>query len=436
VAATTGIAFGVAPALTVSRVDLGAAFNDAGTTAPSGWRRHRLQSSLVIGEVMLALVLLVGAGLLIKTVMALRTVDRGFDPHDVLTLDVTFSGTGRDDTASIARVVENARQRLASVPGVAAAAVSRALPVEPSFTLSVDVDRPVLALAAWRSVSPGYFDVFRMPLRDGRAFTDRDTTGSTPVAIVNAAFAAKFWRTGSPVGSRIRIGANNGPTLSDVPRIVIGVVSDARDLDANRDPDPAVYVPLAQVSDAMTARNNRLFPLTWAVRTSGNPMPFAGAIERELRGATGLSVARIRSMEEIVAASTARAQSNMALLTTFAAVALLLAIIGLYGLMSYSVQQRTQEIGIRMALGAVPADVQSMILGQGLRLALTGVALGLGAALVLTRLMVNLVFGVKTWDPGVFAAVASLLCVVALAAAYIPARRATHVNPLVALTRP
>jgi putative ABC transport system permease protein len=435
VAAATGIAFGVVPALTVSRVDLGTAFTDAGTTTSGGWRRHRLQSALVVGEVMLALVLLVGAGLLIKTVMALRSVDRGFDPRGIVSLDVTFSGAGRDETASIVRVVENARQRIAAVPGVAVAAVSRALPVEPSFTLSVDVDRPVPALAAWRSISPRYFDVFRMPLRDGRAFTELDSAGAAPVAIVNAAFAAKFWRTGSPVGARIRIGANNGPALADVPRIIVGVVADARDLDANRDPDPAVYVPLAQVSDAMTARNNRLFPLTWAVRTSGNPMAFAGVVARELRGATGLSIARVRSMEEIVAASTARAQFNMALLTTFAGVALLLAIIGLYGLMSYSVQQRTQEIGIRMALGAASADVQSMVLGQGLRLALTGVALGVGAALVLTRLMVNLVFGVKTWDPGVFAAVASLLCAVALAAAYIPARRATRVNPLIALTR-
>ena len=436
VAVTTGVAFGVAPALSASRIDLGAAFKDAGSAAETGWRRHRLQSALVVGEIMLALVLLVGSGLLIKTVMALRSVDRGFDPRNVLTLDVTFSGAGRDDAASIAAVVENARQRLTSLARVETFAVSRALPVDPSFNLDVDVDGfPVRAVAGWRSISPRYFDVFRMTMLDGRVFSEFDTAGTAPVAIVNAAFARKFWRTGTPVGGRITIGAGAGREVADVPRIVVGVVADTREIDVNRPAEMAVYVPLAQVSDAMTARNNRLFPLTWAVRTSGDPHPLTGAIERELRSASGLSVARIRSMEEIVAASTERAAFSMTLLTAFALVSLVLAIIGLYGLMSYSVQQRTQEIGIRMALGAVPSDVQSMVLGQGLRLALSGVVLGAGAALVLTRLMVNLVFGVRTWDPGVFAAVAGLLCVVALAAAYIPARRATHVNPLVALAR-
>ena len=192
-----------------------------------------------------------------------------------------------------------------------------------------------------------------------------------------------------------------------------------------------VYVPLAQVSDAMTARNNRLFPLTWTVRADVEPRLLTGPVARELRDATGgLPVARARTMEEIVAGPARRAAFNVTLLSVFAGLALLLAVVGFYGLMSYSVQQRTQEIGIRIALGAVPSDVRTMVLAQGLRLAAAGIVLGVGAALLLTRVMVSLVFGIRTYDPAVFGGVALLLGVIALIAALVPAHRATRVNPV------
>jgi predicted lysophospholipase L1 biosynthesis ABC-type transport system permease subunit len=246
--------------------------------------------------------------------------------------------------------------------------------------------------------------------------------------------ARRYWQRHDPSRDHLKLGITAGPDYEDVFRNIVGIVDDIRDDAANRDPQPTVYVPLAQVSDRLTARVNGLSPLTWIVRTSGIPAMSTAAIEAELRSTSGgLPIARTRTMDAVVAGSMSRAAFSMTLLMVFASVALLLAIVGLYALMSHSVQQRTQEIGIRMALGAVPGDVRGLVLAQGLRLAGIGVAIGIAAALALTRLMVNLVFGVRTYDPGVFAAVVLLLTSVALLAAYIPARRATRVNPLDAL---
>ncbi len=432
----TGLLFGLLPALSSSRVNLSAAFKDAGSATEPGWRRQRTQAVLVTLEMTLALVLLVGAGLMIKTVTALRQVDRGFDPSRVLTLETSLSGTSFDTTDRVNQAVRNARQQLEGVGGVATFAASRALPLEPSFSLPFTIARrpvnaPFEGTVNWRSVTPGYFDVFRLTILRGRAFTDRDEIDGPPVVIVNQALARKYWQRNDPVGERITIGTGAGIEFRDVPRQIVGVVADARDAEANRNPAPMVYVPLAQVSDAMTARNNRLFPLTWVLRTEIDPRALGAVALREVRAATGgLPVARMRTMEEILAGPAKRAGFTMALLTGFAGIALLLAVTGLYGLMSYSVQQRTQEIGIRMALGAVPSDVRNLVLIDGLRVALAGVALGVGTALVLTRLMSSLVFGIRTYDPMVFAAVVILLTGVALAAAIVPAHRATRVSPL------
>jgi len=436
IALATGVLFGVLPALTTSRVDLSSAFKDAGTSAASGWRRHGTQSVLVVLEMALAIVLLVGCGLMVRTLAALREVDRGFDPRRVIALDTSLSGTSIQQSAALAGIVRNARDRLKSVPGVVVVAASRALPLEPAFALPFAIDRrsvnaPFEDTVVWRGISPGYFDVFRISVLRGRAFDEHDDANGLAVVIVNAALARRYWQANDPVGEKITIGTGAGPEFREGPRRIVGVVADPRDEEANRNAEPTVYVPLAQVSDAMTARNNRLFPLTWAVRTEIEPRLMRAPLEQELRAATGgLPVARARTMADVLAGPARRAAFHVTLMTAFAAVALLLAIIGFYGLMSYSVQQRMQEIGIRMALGAVPGDVRSMVLLQGLRLAGAGVVFGVGAALVLTRVMVSLVFGVKTYDPAVFAAVALLLSAVALLAALIPAHRATRVNPL------
>ena len=439
VSVLTGVLFGVLPAISSSRVNLSAAFKESGSHPDAGWHPYGAQSLLVIAEIALALVLLVGAGLMIRTFIAVRDIDRGFDPARVLTLDTSLSETGHDDTASVTRLFRNARQRLDGTSGIAAFAVARALPLEASFALPFTIERrpvdaPFEGTVNWRSVSPAYFSVFRINLLRGRVFTDHDENGALPVVIINDAFARRYWQHRDPVGERVTIGTGAGAEFRDLPRQIVGVVADPRDAEWNRNPEPIAYVPLAQVSDAMTARNNRLFPLRWIARTDVDPRLLSATIEREVRAATGgLAIAGATSMEELLAPPTRRAAFNMTLLTAFAAIALLLAIVGLYGLMSYSVQQRTQEIGIRIALGAVPADVRNLVLVQGGRLALTGVMLGVGAALVLTRLIVGLVFGVKTYDPAVFAGVGALLSVVALIAAWLPAWRATRINPLEAL---
>ncbi len=432
----TGVLFGVLPALATSRVDLSSAFKDGGTSAEGGWRRQRLQPVLVVVEMALAIVLLVGCGLMVRTLVALRHVDRGFDPARVVALETSLNGTSLQRAAAVTDAVRNARVRLESAPGVVAFAAARALPLEPAFALPFSIDRrpvnaPFEGTVVWRAVSPGYFDVFRIPVLRGRAFQAHDESDAEPVVIVNAALARRYWQVNDPVGERITIGTGAGPEFHEGPRRIVGVVADPRDEEANRDPAPTVYVPMAQVSDAMTARNNRLFPLTWVVRTAIEPRLMTASLERDLRDATGgLPVTRTRTMEEILAGPAERAAFHVALMTAFAAVALLLAVVGFYGLMSYSVQQRTQEIGIRIALGAVPADVRRMVLLEGLRLVAAGVALGLGAALVLTRIMVSLIFGVRTYDPAVFGGVALLLSAIAVLAALVPAHRATRVNPL------
>jgi predicted permease len=437
----TGVLFGILPALAAARTDLVAAFKDAGTAAEAGWKRNRVQAALVVSEIVLALVLLVGAGLLIKTFVALREVDRGFDPRNVLALDMSLNGTALSSAASVAQLAVNAADRLATGvrPTVAA---TRGLPTDTGFSLPFLIDgRPLSGVggpyhgtAQWRSVTPEYFQVLQIRVLDGRAFTRLDAADGVPVAIINRTLARRFWQRNDPFRDRIQVGIATAPDYQDALRQIVGIVDDIRDDAGNRDPQPTIYVPMAQVSDRMTARANALFPLTWIVRAGASASASAAGIAAELqRTSGGLPIARMRTMEQVVVASTRRAAFSMTLLMVFASVAFVLAVVGLYALMSHSVQQRTQEIGIRMALGAVPRDVRALVLAQGLRLAGIGVAIGVGAALVLTRLMVNLVFGVRTYDPAVFGSVVLLLTGVALLAAYVPARRATRVNPLDAL---
>ena len=246
--------------------------------------------------------------------------------------------------------------------------------------------------------------------------------------------ARKFWPRGDSVGAQITIGKGIGPAFEEPAREIIGVVADVRDTGLDRDPEPIMYVPVAQMNDGITALQNGIIPITWVIRTKVQSHSLNEAIQRELLAASGgLPVAHVRSMNQVVVESTARTDFNMTLLTIFAGIALLLAAIGIYGLMAYAVEQRTQEIGIRMALGASSQNVRRMVVGQGMRVALIGVFLGVAAALALTRLMDSLLYGVRTWDPVALISVIVLIGGVALLAAYVPARRASRVDPMILL---
>jgi predicted permease len=284
------------------------------------------------------------------------------------------------------------------------------------------------------SASPGYFSVFKIPILRGRDFTDRDDGAAPGVVIINETMAKKYWPKEDPVGQQIVIGKGVGPQFEEPARQIIGIVGDIRDGGLNRDPRPLMIVPQAQVTDGMTALNANIGPVVWLVRTHGDPHQVAAAVAEQLRQASGgFPVARVRSMEQVVVQSTAREDFNMLLLTIFGASALILAAIGIYGLMAYSVQQRTQEMGIRMALGADRATIRNLVVWHGMRLALTGVVVGLGAAFGLTRLIASFLFGVKIYDPTVFIAVPVILTSVALVAVWMPATRASRLDPMQAL---
>jgi putative ABC transport system permease protein len=268
----------------------------------------------------------------------------------------------------------------------------------------------------------------------GRTFTERDDAAAPGVVIINEAMARRIWPNSDPLNDRLIIGRYVRPEYNqDAARRIVGIVGDVRDVVLSRDPRPAMYVPVAQLPNGINALNLRLLPVAWIVRTSVEPHSLSGTIKEELRKGTGLPVARVRSMDQVAAQSTARTQFSMMLMSVFGGCALLLAAIGIYGLMAYSVQQRRQEMGIRLALGANSRNVRNVVVLQGMRLALAGVALGVAAAFGLTRLIASFLFGVKPSDPLVFVAVPIVLSAVALIAVWLPARRASRVDPIDAL---
>jgi putative ABC transport system permease protein len=286
----------------------------------------------------------------------------------------------------------------------------------------------------WRTATPRYFDVFRVPLLRGRSFTDLDDDKASGVVVINEAMAKKFWPHEDPVGERITIGKGLGPELEEPAREIIGIVADMKEAGLNQDVVPAMCVPIAQVNDGVNALLNRVIPMQWVIRTTVEPYSMSETIQNELRIASGgLPVAHVRSMRQVVNDSEARTKFNTVLLSIFAIVALLLAAIGIYGLMAYSVQQRAQEIAIRLTLGATPARVRNMIVLEALATVLAGIVTGIASGIALTRLMRSLVYGVKTSDPAVFATMVLVLSVTALIAAYLPARRAARIDPIVSL---
>jgi predicted permease len=436
----TGVVFGLIPALHASRQDLVTNLKESAGRSGTGFRQNKARSVLVVGEIALALILLVGSALLIRTTLALRAVNPGFDPDNVLTMRMSLSGTRYMKSDTVNLLFREGIDRLRALPGVESASATCCIPLEGGYGLPFTIvgrpldKSPFHGGGGWQPISSGYFDVFKIAVKRGRAFTDRDDGSAPPVLIINERMAKQFWQDKDPVHERIRIGAGVMRELANEPtREIIGVVSDLRDGGLNNDPGPRMYVPNGQVTDELNALNLRISPVAWIVRTRVEPYSLSNPIQEQLRQVTGLPVSGVRSMNDVVSRSISRQRFNMTLMTVFGGAALALAAIGIYGLMAYSVAQRTQEIGIRLALGADGPRVRNMVVLQGVRLAAIGVVIGLGSAFGLARLVASLLFGVKAWDPAVFVSVPIVLALVALAAVWLPAMRASRVDPIVAL---
>ena len=439
----TGLIFGLIPALQSSRTDLTSTLKEAAGRSGTGFRQNKVRSALVVIEVALALVLLIGSALLIRTAIALGRVDPGFDTHNVLTMKMSLKGAEYEKAEAVERVVRNGVEQLRSIPGVVNASATCCVPLEGGYglpfrivgrPLAADSQGPFHGGGGWTTVSPGYFEVFKIPVTRGRTFNDRDTSTSTPVVVINEAMARQYWPKSDPLSDRLVIGKGvMREFATEGERQIVGVVADIKNAGLDSEPQPQMWIPQAQVPDAANALNVSLTPISWIVRTQVPPQGLSSTIQEQLRQATGLPVSSVRSMDEIAAISVSRQKFNMWVMTVFGGCALLLAAIGIYGLMAYSVEQRTQEIGIRLALGAQVSEVLRMVVTQGMALALVGVAIGLGAAFWLARLITAFLFGVTAKDPLVFAGVPVLLTAIALLAVWLPARRASRVDPLVAL---
>jgi predicted permease len=440
VAALTSILFGLFPALDVSNPDLASTLKEAGR-AGGGMLRKRARSVLVVSEVALALVLVIGSALLIRTFSGLSSVDPGLKPQNVLVFETSMASEAYDSTAKIDNFARQVAQRLEAVPGVQAVAAASMLPLS-----GLDADLPFNIIGhppakgdyngdeQWRAVSAHYFGTLGIPLARGRAFTDTDTGNSARVVIVNRTMAKKYWKDRDALGQAIVIGKGLGPQFEEPPRQVIGIVGDVREVGLNQANVGVMYVPQSQVPEGLSKLLYGVIPMGWAVRTAGDPLAVRAAVVREVSGVDGqMAVAHARAMERMVSASLARQNFNMLLLTVFSGIALLLAAIGIYGLMSYSVEQRMQEIGIRVALGAARGDVVRLIVAQGMKLTAVGVVVGLGAAYGVTRFLKALLFGVTATDPTIFASVAAVVTIVAAVACLVPARRAAAVAPVEAI---
>ncbi len=425
----TGLLFGLAPAWQAARLNLNAMLK-SGAPGAGGFSRQRTRSLLVVSEIALALILLAGAGLLLRSFHRLGQVNPGFNPARVLTADLALPFARYDTNAKRAAFYQQLIERLQALPGVQSAGIISDLPLsgmnaDRSYThdaIPPDRQRGSPPNADYRHCSPDYFNAIGIPLLRGRAFTEQDTPDAEPVAIVNETLARRIWPNENTVGKRIAFFAPQG---LEPWRVIVGVTGDVKHRGLNEEARPEIYVPHAQAPEGT---------MTLILRAAGDPLALTAAVRNAVQSLDAdQPLFHVRTLAQLRAESIAPQRFSLLLLGLFAAVALLLAALGIYGVISYAVSQRTHEIGIRMALGAQAGDVVRLVIGQGMKLALLGIAVGLGGALVVTRSMKTLLFGVRPTDPLTFAAIALLLMLVALLACWIPARRATKIDPLTAL---
>ena len=425
----TGVLFGLAPAMQSSRPDLNEALKEGGRGSTEGARRNRLRSALVITEVALTLVLMVGAGLMLKSFYRLSKVDPGYDPSNLLTMEITLPGSKYAKSAQTLAFYDELLRRVESLHEVRAAGAVDVLPLSgnnSSSTVTIEGQPPAppgeRPAANRRIITPNYFRAMGMSLLEGRAFTPNDTDQATRVTIISETMARRFWPGQKALGKRFKFGApeNNNPWME-----IVGVVADVKHTSLNEETRPETYLPITQSPTRA---------MTLVTRTTNDPFDMVPVLRGQvLEVDQDQPVGSVASMEQLVSRSLAPWRFSMMLLGSFAALALVLAAVGIYGVISYSVAQRTHEIGIRMALGAQSADVLKQVVGKGMTLVLIGVGLGVAAAVALTQLISTLLYSVSPTDVTTFTIISLALAGVALAACFVPARRATKVDPLIAL---
>ena len=430
VSVITGVLFGLVPAFTASRPDLNNTLKEGGRSAAESAGGRRLRSALAVAEIALSLVLLVGAGLLIRSFIRLQEVRPGFNPQHLLCLDLSLPSAKYKEDQQTVNFFDQLLATLAQQPGVQSAAVSEGLPLGGGAGfLAFSVEGRVLARtertpdAETRVVSPDYFRTLQIPLRSGRLLNERDVLGAPDAVVVSETLVKKYFHGEDPVGKRLTFG---DPQAKDVQWFtVVGVVGDVRGISLNEEPYGQIYTSYRQ-----TPRR----ALTLTVQTAAEPTTMLGTVRAKIWALDRQQpLYNVRTAEQVLEKSIARPRFNMLLITILASVALVLAAVGIYGVISYSVTQRTHEIGVRMALGASAGDVLKLVVGQGMILAGSGVVVGLLAAFAATRIMATLLFGVTATDPATYGGLALLLTSIAFLACYVPARRATKVNPVTAL---
>jgi predicted permease len=438
VSAMTGVICGAWPAIRASSGEPLLEIGHGGRAGATG-RERRVRALLVVGEMALALVLLVAATLLIRTFAALNQVDRGYDPHQVVTLRVALTDPRFTKTVAVEQLVRTTTERLTAIPGVISAAATRTLPLESDWRTSfrivdrrLDDTSPVIV--SYRIVSPEYFSVLNIPIVRGRALTDGDRSGAQPVAVINQAMARRYWPTGDALSDRIVTFPGRVPDDEPARRIV-GIVASVRDgMPLETDERPTVYLPLAQLLDRESAA--QAASLAWVVRTRAESTMLARSIEREItRASGGAPVADLKPMDELATRAIAPTAFSMTVLIVFGACALILAAIGMYGVIAYAVQQRTYELAIRLALGARWNQIRNMVLRDGLALTSCAVVVGLAAAAAVTGTLRAFLFGVVPHDLVTFATAPLLLCIVSFTAVWVPARRAARIDPAEVLRR-
>ena len=426
----TGILFGLAPALQISRGDVQDSIKETGRGVSGSRRQNRFRQALIVAEVALSVVLLVGAGLLFRSFMHLQSVNTGFSSHEVLTARLTPAGPNYRTNADGMRFYSQVLEKLSNVPGVQDAGIINTLPLDKGPTSGFRVEgRPVTTPDKWpsvnyRVVSANYFSAMSIPVLQGRAYTDRDDGNAPGVMIVNQKLAQDIFSGEDPIGKRITFG-NVDNNQQPVWWEIVGVVANVRSLELREEPNPELYFSALQ----------ELWPnMSLVVRSSVDPASLSGSLRQIVNEVDkSVPVSSVKTMDHVVSESITQPRFNLFLLGLFSTVAMLLSAAGIYGVTAYGVTQRTHELGIRIALGAQVGDVLKMILGQGMAVIGIGVVLGLAASFALARLLRSLLFGVGENDPLTFVAITVVLLLVALIACYIPARRATKVDPLVAL---